>query len=165
LAGRDELTLIAELGAAYAGFLAIFLIFARREGRFSPSDGLAVRSMILGSFSTIFIALVPLALGTFDIVEENLWRVSSSFALFVSFLVGANMGLASRRLSTEDRAELGFRAPMMAWALTALIVILFLCNALAVLGPPSAGLHIAGLVALLGITTLNFGDIAFKRLI
>jgi uncharacterized membrane protein YhaH (DUF805 family) len=165
LAGRDELALIAELGAAYAGFLAIFLIFARREGRFSPSDGLAVRSMILGSFSTIFLALVPLAIGTFGIAEQIVWRASSTFGLLVLLSVGANISLASRRLSPEDRTELGSTAPMVAWALTALIAILFLSNVFAVLGPPSAGLHIAALVALLGITTLNFADIAFKRLI
>ena len=162
--GRDELSLIAELGAAYAGFLAIFLIFARREGRFSPSDGLAIRSMILGSFGTIFIALVPLALGTLDWVEANVWRASGAFGLLMSVFIAGNVGLSQRRLAPEERAKLG-RLPIAAWALSALIVSLFLSNLLAAFGGPSAGLHIASLVLLLGITTLNFADIAFRRLI
>jgi hypothetical protein len=165
LAGRDELTLIAELGAAYAGFLAIFLIFARREGRFSPSDGVAIRSMILGSFSIVFIALVPLALGAIGVVEETAWRSSSCFGLIVSLAIGANIGFSIRRLSPEERTELGSTGPIVAWGLTALIAFLLLSNTFALFGPPSAGLHIAALVALLGITTLNFADIAFERLI
>jgi hypothetical protein len=59
----SELVLFAELGAAFAGFIAIFLIFARREGRFSPADSLRIRSIILASFSVVFTALAPLVLG------------------------------------------------------------------------------------------------------
>lgn len=164
MTGRDELALIAELGAAYAGFLAIFLIFARREGRFSPADSLAIRSMILGSFSAVFIALFPIVLGTFDLSEAIVWRVASGFGLLVLLPVGASMGLAQRRLSPSEKIELG-SLPIAAWILVFAITTLFLSNVFAIFGDPSAGPHIGGLVVMLAITTLNFADIAFKRLI
>lgn len=53
----DELALLTELGAAFAGFVAIFLIFARRERRFSPADSLRIRSIILASFRVSSVAL------------------------------------------------------------------------------------------------------------
>jgi hypothetical protein len=165
LTGRDELTLIAELGAAFAGFLAIFLIFARREGRFSPVDSLSVRSMILTSFSTMFIALVPLALAAYDFSEPVLWRVSSGFGFVVFFSVATNMGLTHRRIPPSDRADLNTALVVVAWFLASAGVGLFLANTSAVFGPPTAGIHISALVVLLAITAVNFADIAFKRLI
>ncbi len=56
----ELLSLIAELGVAFAGFLAVFLIFARRDGRFSPADSVRVRAIIAASFTSIFMALLPL---------------------------------------------------------------------------------------------------------
>ncbi len=164
--GRDELILIAELGAAFAGFLAIFLIFARREGRFSAADSLAVRSMILGSFSAIFIALVPLALGVLDAPESVVWRTSSGFGLLVLLFVAVSMALAHRRiLRSDDRSDLNSPLVVAAWLMASLVVALFLANVSGLFGDPSAGLHIAALIVLLAISALNFSDIAFKRLI
>lgn len=165
MSGHDELTLIAELGAAFAGFLAIFLIFAKREGRFSPVDSLAVRSMILTSFNTIFIALVPLALAALGFSEPVVWRASSGFGLLVFSLVAVNMGLAHRRIPPSDRTDLNSALVIAAWLMASSAVALFLANVSAVFGTPSAGIHISALVVLLAITALNFVDIAFKRLV
>ncbi len=165
MSGHDELILMAELGAAFAGFLAIFLIFARREGRFSPTDSLAVRSMILGSFSTLFLALAPLALAALDTPEVVVWRVSGALGFLVFISVSASMALAHRRIPRDARADLNPRLVIAAWLLASLAMVLFLANLAGQFGGPSAGLHISALVVLLGITAINFSDIAFKRLI
>ena len=104
MSGRDELVLMAELGAAFAGFLAIFLIFAKREGRFSPTDSLAVRSMILGSFSTVFLALAPLALAALGAGESLVWRTSSGLGLLAALSISLSMALAHRRIPREARS-------------------------------------------------------------
>ncbi len=165
VSGRDELILMAELGAAFAGFLAIFLIFARREGRFSPTDSLAVRSMILGSFATVFLALFPLALAALESPDPVVWRTSSGAGLVVMLSMAASMAFAHRRIPLDAREDLRTSLVVAAWSLASLVVALFLANLAGWLGGPSAGLYLSGLVALLGITALNFSDIAFKRLI
>jgi hypothetical protein len=165
VSGRDELILLAELGAAFAGFLAIFLIFARREGRFSPIDSLAVRSMILGSFSTVFLSLAPLALAALEVSELAVWRASSALGLLLILSVGVSMALAHRRVPRDVRSDLKPILVVAAWSLATLVTALFIANLAGYFGGPSAGLHISGLVLLLGITALNFSDIAFKRLI
>ena len=165
MTGRDELALIAELGAAFAGFLAIFLMFAKREGRFSPVDSLAVRSMILTSFSTIFIALVPLALAALEFSEPVVWRASSGFGLLGFCLVAVNMGLSQRRIPPSSRTDLNSALVIVVWLMASTAVALLTANVFAVFGSPSAGLHISALVVMLAITALNFSDIAFKRLI
>lgn len=165
MTGHDELALIAELGAAFAGFLAIFLIFAKREGRFSPVDSLAVRSMILSSFSTIFIALVPLALAVLEFSEPVVWRSSSGFGLLVLSLVAVNMGLSQRRIPPSSRTDLNSALVIAVWLMASTVAALFAANVFAVFGTPSAGLHISALVVMLAVTALNFSDIAFKRLV
>ena len=45
--GSSELILIAELALGYAGFMAIFLIFARRKGHFNLADAFIVCGAIL----------------------------------------------------------------------------------------------------------------------
>lgn len=163
--GSDELILLAELGAAFAGFLAIFLIFARRDGRFSPTDSLAVRSMILGSFMTLFLALAPLVLAALEIEPATVWRVSSALTLLVIVLVAVNMARAHRRIPRDARGDLKTGLVVVAWTLATTVAVLSAINLLGLAGSRAAGVHLASLVAILGITAVNFSDIAFKRLI
>ena len=86
---REELAILAELGIAFAGFLAVFLIFARREGRFSPADSLRVRSIIVSSLSAVFLALLPLALNLYGLEGIALWRDAPGLRLV---LVSDNNG-------------------------------------------------------------------------
>lgn len=163
--GRDELILIAELGAAFAGFLAIFLIFARQEGRFSPADSLRVRTIMVTSFSVIFLALIPLALALFQLPEAFVWRASSGVGLAAGFLNSLNIGRAQLQLSRKERAAVGMVHSYVAWGLSAIIGTLWLANVFGFWGGPSVGLHMAGLVGSLGIATSNFVTIAYQRLL
>ena len=163
--GSDELILLAELGAAFAGFLAIFLIFARREGRFSPTDSLAVRSMILGSFMTLFLALAPLVLAGLSIDHSTVWRVAGALGLLVVVLVAVNMARAHRRIPHDARTDLKTGLVITAWTLATVVAVLFTVNLLGLAGSRSVGIHLTSLVGILGITAVNFADIAFKRLI
>ena len=91
MTGREELALIAELGVAFAGFLAIFLIFARREGRFSPADSLRVRSIIVSSLAAVFLALAPLAMSLYGWQGAVLWRAASGLVLVIGVLLISNI--------------------------------------------------------------------------
>lgn len=117
--GAAELALIAELGVGYAGFVAIFLIFARRDDRFSPADSLRVRSIIASSFQTVFYALLPLALSLYGLTEPQLWRVASLPAIATGALVGLHIARVHLSLTPEDRLEVGIIHSWIAWGLSA----------------------------------------------
>jgi hypothetical protein len=165
LTGREELALIAELGIAFAGFLAIFLIFARREGRFSPADSLRVRSIIVSSLSAVFLALLPLAIHLYGMEDARLWRTSSIVALTVGVLMSVHVGRKQYALPPEDRAEVGFLHSNVAWGLVLVSGLLLASNILGVFREPSAAPYIASLICALGIATSNFVTIAFHRLL
>jgi hypothetical protein len=162
---RDELALLAELGAAFAGFIAIFLIFARREGRFSPADSLRVRSIILASFSAVFLSLVPLVLHHAGFSDVALWRVASSVALIAGLLAGGVVARKQFALSPADRAEIGAIHSAITWGLFAIAALLLVSNVFWIISPPSAWPFLASLVCILGIAASNFVTIAFQRLL
>ena len=66
---REEATLIgiSQLGAVFAGFIAIFMVFTQANGKFSPVDALRARIIIFSSFVLVLAALLPLVLHGLDI--------------------------------------------------------------------------------------------------
>jgi hypothetical protein len=160
-----QLSLIAELGIGFAGFLAIFLIFARHEGRFSPADSVRVRAIILASFTSIFLALLPLLLSLAELEEATLWRASSLVYLAVVIPSTAAVGRLQFALRPEDRAELGLFNNIISWGLASVGPAVLTANAIGIFGDPSPLPYLMALVATLGIATSNFITIAFQRLL
>jgi hypothetical protein len=161
----EQLSLIAELGIGFAGFLAIFLIFARREGRFSPADSVRVRAIIQSSFLAIFMALLPLLIMLSNTDAATLWRASSLIHFTASAAGAVVVGRQQLALAPSDRAEVGPLNNFIAWGLSLLQFILLAMNAIGVFGEPSALPYLASLVCLLGVATSNFVTIAVQRLL
>jgi hypothetical protein len=157
--------LLAELCIGYAGFLAIFLIFARREGKFSPADGVRVRAIIFCSFFTIFASLVPLLL-TFAVSETpDLWRLSSASAAGAWVPIIASVGREQYALPLEHRAEVGRTNHFVAWGLVVLSVLLLVGNAIGLFGDPAAFPYLCVVAFGLGPPTSNFVTLAIHRLL
>ncbi len=165
MGATDELALFAELGAAFAGFIAIFLIFARREGRFSPADSLRIRSIILASFNAVFISLVALVLHHAGFSGVALWRAASMVAFIGGLLAGGVVARTHVALSPRDRANVGAVHSVITWGLFAIAAILLVSNAFWLVSIPSAWPYLASLVCILGIAATNFVTIAFQRLL
>ena len=161
----DQLSLIAELGTGFAGFIAIFLIFARSEGRFSPADSLRIRVIISASFVAIFMALLPLLLALSELGISDVWRVSSLVFLGIGVSMNVATGRTQLSLAPEERAEVGLANNVFTWTLACLIPILLAVNAVGALGGPSALLYLTALALVLGLATSNFVAIALQRLL
>jgi uncharacterized membrane protein len=161
----EQLSLIAELGVAFVGFLAIFIIFARREGRFSPADSLRVLVIFQTGFVCIFMALLPLLIALSEIESATVWRASSFVYLAANFFCIVAVGRRQLALAASDRAEVGTYNNLIAWGLTLLSNLLLVANVIGVLGDPSALPYVAALVGGLGIATSNFATIAVQRIL
>lgn len=160
----DQLVLLAELGIAYAGFLAIFLAFTRQQGVFSAADEVRVRAMILSSFLAVFGAVAPLSLVLFPIPETLLWRLAGAGLLVGQLLVYWNV--AKRQLSMKPEDRLLMRSDsVFAWFLATLASMLLVVNASGLVSQPSAHLHVLSVVCTLGVGTTAFVSIAFQRLL
>jgi hypothetical protein len=162
---KEQLSLIAELGIGFAGFLAVFLIFARREGRFSPADSVRIRAIIQSSFITIFMALLPLLVMLAEVKTATLWRASSLVHLVVSAVGGVVVGRKQLALVPAEREEVGRLNNLVAWGLSLVHFILLAANAVGMFGDPSALPYLAALVCTLAVATSNFVTIAVHRLL
>lgn len=165
MSATDELVLFAELGVAFAGFIAIFLIFARREGRFSPTDSLRIRSIILASFSAVFFSLVPLILHHAGLSSVAVWRGASALALICGLVEGGVIGRQHLALSPTQRADVGTLHSVITWSLFAVAAALLAWNAFGPGSSPSAWPYLLSLFCMLGIAATNFVTIAFQRLL
>lgn len=165
MGATDELTLFAELGAAFAGFIAVFLIFARRDGRFSPADSLRIRSIILASFSVVFFSVVPLVLSHAGYAGAALWRASSIVAAIGGLPAGVVVAAKHIALSPIDRADVGMVHSVITWGLFLIATIFIISNAFSTASGPSSWRYLASLVCILGIAASNFVTIAFQRLL
>jgi len=159
------LALFAELGAAFAGFIAIFLIFARREGRFSPADSLRIQSIILASFSAVFFSLFPLVLARAGLEGGAVWRISSLMAVASGLFQGSVVARRQIALTAEERGTVGTTHSVVTWGLFGVAAILFSWNVLGLGSAPAAWRYLASLVCILGIAAMNFVTIAFQRLL
>ena len=84
----DELAVIAEIGIAFAGFMSIFLVFASRDGRFSPADSIQVVVIITSGFGTVLIALAPLVFHRLLLDAELALRLGAALSILMAVLMG-----------------------------------------------------------------------------
>ena len=165
LRGIEELRLIAEVGVALAGLIAIFLVLTGRDGRFSAAESLHVRSLLASSACVVGFALVPLVLGLYIDSEPAIWRTSSGVCFVVGLLVCADFARIQFSMRPGERWGLSFGSFLGIWVLVVCALVLFAINLVGLAGGPGAAHYIAGLVSLVVAALLNFTTIALRRLL
>ncbi len=162
----DELSLIAELGVAFAGFLSIFLVFASRDGRFSRADSLAVLNIVASGFGAAFSALVPIVLHHLGVQPQLLWRLAAGIALCSAVPVSFYVLRRERRTRTEGTAEaLHPIARIVGLSFSLLNFAIFSALVLGVVGSMAPGIYILALVVGLALGAANFISLALNRLL
>jgi uncharacterized membrane protein len=161
----EQLVLTAQLGATFAGLLSIFLIFARREGRFSPADSLRVSSIVFSSFFVVFFALLPLVLQLYGLNAGAIWQAAGALACLAAIPIGVNVARRQVALRAAERAKVGRLHSAVSWSLFAAAAVLMVVDALGLHPELAAALYVTALGCGLGIATSNFLTIAFQRLL
>jgi hypothetical protein len=63
LEAADTLLTLAEVSLGLAGFAGIVVVFGRGPGALPPADSLRLAALVGASFGTLFLSLIPIALG------------------------------------------------------------------------------------------------------
>jgi hypothetical protein len=160
---EEELLLgISQLGAVFAGFVSIFLVFAKKDGRFSPADSLRVRSIIHSGFSVVFGALVPFIFWSYEFGERQIWLYSAIVFVFAGGLVSSDIARNMLAIKGDSRKDLRGGSTFAAWSLG---VIAFVLAVSIIAGYAGAANYILALIAILAIAMINFVTIALRRLL
>jgi hypothetical protein len=160
----EHLPVLAELGVGFAGFTAIFLIFARRDDRFEPHDGLRIQAIFTASFMALFMSVLPLVLSESDIPESEIWRYCSGLGALVTLGIYAHISVDQFRLPSESRKKIGLTNTLVAHPLGIGIILCLGSIVLNLDWARSSMLYLLSIVFLLGIATSNFVALAMQKL-
>ena len=151
----------AEISIAFAGFVSVFFVLARRDGSFAPAVAMSIRLVLFAGVFCMFAAALPLILAASGLSGTALWRSCSSV-----FLVSHAM------VSVYALRQLGlFRVP----GLKRYVNVTLLLSALAFVFPlsnvvgwpllPNGGLYLAMVWLILGLGAANFLGLVLNRLV
>lgn len=161
MAEEEFLIGVSQLGATFAGFVAIFLIFVRRDGRFSSADALRIRALIYTSLLVMVVGLIPVAM-SFVVGESELWRTSAYLALAVGCLALVDVGRCHAAMSKEDRREIVLLHALVTYGLGFGAAALVAALALG-FGSGSA-LYVTALMLTVANVVTTFITLSFKNL-
>ncbi len=161
---REEAILIgiSQLGAVFAGFIAIFMVFTQANGKFSPVDALRVRIIIYTSFLSVLAALLPIVLHGLGITHAWLWRLATTIYLLLCGSISFDILRIQRALGKTETPD----RPTRTFQLIARILNLamFIIGALILAGIGQGGFYTLLLVINLTIAGITFISFAMHRL-
>jgi hypothetical protein len=159
----DTLLTLAEVSLGLAGFAGIVVVFGRGPGVLAPADSFRLLLLVGCSFGTLFLSLIPIALGFLGVPEPDLWGWSS--AIMVVGVVPAHVvGVLRMRQIREEILEVApIRLLGLAAFLLAANLVAQVCNSLGVGSLPMFGVYLFGLLLYLLFAAIQFARMLFVR--
>lgn len=160
----DQLLQLAEIALVFVGFVAIFIAITRDSEGMSLIELLYVKTIVVESVVSAFIALAPVSLSLFGLTGPNLWRISSGLSLVLLLVGGGVLAPGSRAALRATPSPLDRLFVAIGWFLAAIGTGAVLFNAFGWLWTPALGPHFLSVVVFLAIGALAFLIIVFRRL-
>ncbi len=162
--GSDALTALAEIAIGIAGFAAIALVLSSNRDSLSPYLLFIIRTMIVNSVTTAFLALFPWVLASRRLPPAEGWRWSSAaFVLNVLFVVWPVYIREQRALGPRPDAGVS-RVLVVGWGLGGLALIVHLANLFGWPLTPSFSAFYLGLWLALSVAGLAFVFLIYRLL-
>ena len=159
----DTLLSLAEVSLGLAGFAGIVVVFGRGPGELAPADSFRLLALVGCSLGTLFLSLIPIALGFVGVPEPALWQWSS--AMLIAAGVPAHLFAFAR--IRRDAAAILEVVPVRLLPVGAFLflanLIAQICNALSVGWSPNFGVYLFGLLLYLGFAAVQFARMLFVR--
>jgi len=153
---------ISQIAVTFLGFIAIFFVFTRRDGRFSPSDAMMVRTLLNASVVVLFGALIPVTYGLFDLTGAFLWQVSAATLTVLGTPGVIANAVLHARMPKGERQQV---APLHAFGNWSLTLLVFVLGVMVMAGWAGAEVYVLALIISLFVATLNFVTILLKRIL
>ena len=160
MGAMEQLQGVAQIAATYSGFIAVFIAFVNKDGRFSADDAHFVQAMVLGTIGTIILALSPPVLGLM-MARERVWFVVTSAAVIAGIPTTIYQAWLQSRPLPENTPQIPIGWHVPGWALGFCALACFFA---ALLMPAiREGLYVAGVTISLTISIWCFIAITFRK--
>jgi peptidoglycan/LPS O-acetylase OafA/YrhL len=154
----DLLFIVAEIGAAFAGFATLVAVISDRSGRSEEQVRLHLRMLqnaLIGSLLAVAFALLPSVISRQAVDPTVAWRSSAAFC---SFALGSYIAYVMPRLLRAQRVA--GRSVSMAFVLNTILscvwVVVFAGCAVGALPTSSYLIALTGLLGSAGAAFLRF---------
>ncbi|MEE4360752.1 MAG: hypothetical protein V2I63_04430 [Pseudomonadales bacterium] len=161
----EHLSVFAEVAAALVGFVAIFLVLVRREGKFPAEDAIRMRVMVLVGFAGICLSLLPIAIAETSLDHVQVWIISSAAFIVMVGSIAVYTAVRHFQLPDAARENIPWSNLLIGWSCVAAAGGLLVSN---LLQAPILGYsfsYTASLLLLLAIGATNFYTIAIQKLL
>jgi uncharacterized membrane protein len=153
---------LSQLGAVFAGFIAIFTAFVQKNRRFSSAESVRIRSMLYASSIVVVASLVPLLLSMYGVPRPALWRLSAALTLMLGLPATFDVARHNLALEKQNRMQLGRVHSWVTWGLCGAVVALLGAT---VMGYGAGGHYVLSLLLGIAIALLNFVTSALFKLL
>lgn len=157
---QQQLGLLASIAATYSGFIAVFIAYVGKDGRFAVSDGHFVQAMVLATIGVIMLALTPPVLSLM-MPPADTWRNVTWFAVIAgapSLLFQVWQQVKEARDPSQKVAAVWH---LPGWALGVASYAFFIAGLLN--EPLRAGCYAAGVSLILGVAIWSFIAVVFRK--
>jgi hypothetical protein len=156
----EQLGLIAEIAAAFLGFIAIFLALSKADGRFAESDRHFIQALVVTATLTIVLALSPRAISLFA-TDAMTWFSATILAITLGSLAMFVQARQQFRMSRDEAVQIHWVWHLVAWALGICAAIFFV---LALVDSGRASAYFVGGVSLqVALSLWVFIGVVFRR--
>jgi hypothetical protein len=158
----SALLTLAQVAIGLAGFSAILVALSGKPHQWTRVDAFRIRNILAFTFQSVFLSLIPFVLAFFSSPDSTVWKVSL-LVIAATFFADVALVLSGvYRLSRPERAVL--KTPVVS-TVTAILFTTGAVELLAAFGifRPAPGMFFAGLVVLLGVSTVLVARFLFAR--
>ncbi|MGR8949380.1 MAG: hypothetical protein ACU84Q_15150 [Gammaproteobacteria bacterium] len=114
----EQLGLLAELAIALLGFIAVFSIFARQDGKFAASDKHFIQAMVLNCAGIGVFAVLPRVLWNF-MEPERVWEFCVGTAVIFGAGITFHIARDQMNMPKEEAEKVHFMWHVIAWSIGA----------------------------------------------
>ena len=155
-----QLGLVAEIAATYLGFIAVFIVFSRDDGRFAESDKHFVQGLVVTATSAIVFALLPRVLVNFY-PDKLVWNYSLLSMLIIGTIVTAYQAWSQFVMSEEEAKKVHWGWHFVGWAIAVAMMLLVVAGVVRLL--PTTGAYVAAVTSLILVSIWTFIAIVFRK--
>ena len=153
---------ISQLGAVFAGFIAMFMVFSQSNGQFTAVDAMRARVILFSSFAVVLAALLPVVLYGLSIPGVWAWRIAAALYLIAGILI--TVDVVRNQMALDKTVGTPRQIEIIRLLSRVLNLALFLAGIAVFIGYRQGGVYVLMLLMNLTIAGLSFLSFAMHRL-
>ena len=153
---------LAQIAATLVGFSGIVAVFSDRLNFSRDSENrMRLMDLLLAGFGTVFLSFLPYFLGSLQMEQTDLWRLSN---LIVAAWFAFSLILL-RRIAKAPFSSLSYPIATVAFAVVGIVLIIaLLVSTFGVIDPVASTLNFFALIFLLSVASMQFCILLIKAL-